>query len=619
MVGERTRVLALVGICVWLTFFWNLGGPKLWDRDEPRNAGCVREMRSRGDLMVPVFNGELRTHKPILLYWAMLGTTAIWGDNEFGARAASALAGLSTVLATFWAGRRIFGLRAACIAAVVLSSTLMFTVAARAATPDSLLICCSTWALAIAAVSMFGVESPVDGSMAGRASEVVERDPGAWPLLPTTGWYGWGMYVAMALAVLAKGPVGFILPAAVIGMYLLIAGHQRQVTVQESVNAPVWWKQLVRTAGGWFGPRNFVRALLGMRLPIGLMAVAWIAVPWYAWVGWRTDGEWLKGFFFEHNVGRAMRSMEGHSGNIAFYPVAILVGFFPWSIFTVPVIVRLVRSLRLGRMNHETARLTFLACWVCVYVGLFSMARTKLPSYVTPTYPALALMWGWFLDGWLSRRDWIDSRWIYAALGTLGFVGLSLVIGLPIAAHHLLPGEEWTGLIGLAPLLGAAIGVWTLLRRRPAMTVICVGAASVVLVGLAFGWVAVRVSRHQAYDRLLAEVIREPDEQGRLVVKPGSEDGVRLLAFRRLEPSWVYYAGRTIEPVDERERDLIPQRMRTEPGTRLIVTQEDWQRLSSELAWPSDVTILGEAPYFLRDHRLLLVGRPAQLARRTTP
>jgi hypothetical protein len=94
---------------------------------------------------------------------------------------------------------------------------------------------------------------------------------------------------------------------------------------------------------------------------------------------------------------------------------------------------------------------------------------------------------------------------------------------------------------------------------------------------------------------------------------------VRLLAYRRLEPSWVYYAGRVIETIQEPGRDALPRRMAAEPGTCLIVSEHDWQRLSRELSWPSDVTVLGEAPYFLRDERLLLVGRAPQIARRTTP
>ena len=74
----------------------NLAGNRatgLWDRDEPRYAVGVREMRARGDWIFPTFNGEPRYHKPILIYWLMGLTTAVAGDNPFGARLVSGLAG----------------------------------------------------------------------------------------------------------------------------------------------------------------------------------------------------------------------------------------------------------------------------------------------------------------------------------------------------------------------------------------------------------------------------------------------------------------------------------------------------------------------------------------------
>ena len=74
------------------------GRVSLWDRDEPRYAGCTREMRASGDWIHPTFNAEPRYHKPILIYWLMLAGTAVGGDNPFGARLVSALAGAGTCL-----------------------------------------------------------------------------------------------------------------------------------------------------------------------------------------------------------------------------------------------------------------------------------------------------------------------------------------------------------------------------------------------------------------------------------------------------------------------------------------------------------------------------------------
>ena len=135
------------GVLAAIVFFFNLGGPKLWDRDEPRNAGCAREMLERHDWVTPYFNGELRDHKPVLLYWFMMSAYAVFGINEFSARFWSALLGVGTVLMTFDLGRRWFGLRAGFWAGMMLSTCMMFPVAARAATPDSVLIFFATAAL----------------------------------------------------------------------------------------------------------------------------------------------------------------------------------------------------------------------------------------------------------------------------------------------------------------------------------------------------------------------------------------------------------------------------------------------------------------------------------------
>ncbi len=110
----RAGHYALLILIAGLVFFLNLGVPPLWDRDEPRNAGCAVEMLARGDWVVPVFNGELRSHKPVLLYWLMMSSYAMFGVGEFGARFWSALLGIGTVLLTYEIGRCLFDRRTAC-------------------------------------------------------------------------------------------------------------------------------------------------------------------------------------------------------------------------------------------------------------------------------------------------------------------------------------------------------------------------------------------------------------------------------------------------------------------------------------------------------------------------
>src|SRR6185295_4613278 len=127
-----------------LVFFTNLGRMRLMDRDEPRNAGCAAEMLARHDWVVPTFNAELRTHKPVLTYWFMMTAYSVFGVNEFGARFWSAILGIGTVLMTYHIGRRLFNPTVGLWAGLVTSTSLWFAIAARIATPDSIFVFFST-------------------------------------------------------------------------------------------------------------------------------------------------------------------------------------------------------------------------------------------------------------------------------------------------------------------------------------------------------------------------------------------------------------------------------------------------------------------------------------------
>ena len=122
--------LALIAIVSVIIFFANLGKAKLWDRDEPRNAGCAAEMMERGDYVVPMFNNQLRHQKPVLLYWLMIGAYSVFGVNEFAARFWSAALGVGTVLLTYGIARRWANPNVGLIAAIALATSVMFDVAA---------------------------------------------------------------------------------------------------------------------------------------------------------------------------------------------------------------------------------------------------------------------------------------------------------------------------------------------------------------------------------------------------------------------------------------------------------------------------------------------------------
>ena len=576
-----------------VVLFTGLGSARLWDRDEPRNAGCAAEMMARGDWIVPIFNGELRAHKPVLLYWFIISAYHLFGINEFAARFWSAVLAIGTTLLVYHIGRRLFEPRGGLWAAVILSTALMFDVAGRAATPDSVLIFFCTAAICVYVLSVFAPAAETRDENVAWSERL--REPGQWfPSWPASIT----MYGLMGMAVLAKGPVGLVLPTAVIGMFLLIARLPASATGSSLPTNPRSRTEhalgvvirIVRIAARPFAPAHFLKTCWLMRPCTALAVAGLVALPWYVAVGLQTHGDFLHGFLLEHNLGRAMRPMEGHNGSILYYPAAVLFGFFPWSVFMLPL---LLHGLQQARSRGSTGpAYTFAFCWLGVYLGVFSVAQTKLPSYITPCYPGLALLAGAYIHNWTRRSVAAPRLWSRAALGSLAAVGIVICIALPIAAHRYLPGEEWLGVLGLVPLAGAAVSLYFSERDDARKAAFSFAAMAVLLSTGLFGWMTGYIDRHQQSDRILSAIRQLPQP---------SEIG----SYGCLEPSWVFYARQPIMELRQAPRDFLAA------GSHrcLITTDERWQELQPEL--PAGVMRLAEVPYFLKDEQLVLLGWPA--------
>lgn len=590
-----------------ILFFANLGGVRLWDRDEPRNAGCAEEMMKRGDWVTPIFNDELRSQKPVLLYWLMISAYSVFGFNEFGARFWSAALSIGTICLTFMIGKRLFNPRAGFWAAIALSTSLMFIVAGRAATPDAPLIFFTTLSLTLFVYGAFPDREKVD-----EATLDEQADAEAEPLsgldrrffpnqLSTAVW----MYSAMGVAVLAKGPIGILVPCAIIGLFLLISRTPKLAVLSENAR---WHQRLLRlliNAVRPAHPWHFLKTCWSMRLIMATAIVLLIAAPWYVAVGVRTEGDFLKEFFLNEHFGRATTALENHNGGVFFYPMAILAGFFPWSVFAVPLMIFGYKEFR-DSSRLESNRILFLCCWVAVYLGLFTIAKTKLPSYVTPCYPALALMTGFFLDRRIIQPAVVSKLWIRGSFASMFLVGLSVVIGLPIAASKFLPGEQWLGAVGASLLFGALI-IMVLENRMQHEKALQVFGVSAIL--FAFGLFVVGADRVDKY--------RETDD---LLGGIESVDDAQLATYGILESSWVYYARRPIYELELNDGDPFVDRMSmwkdkprpdvttffaTEKPSYLITLKSKVPELIQQL--PTDHEIIAETNLFLKEERLVVI------------
>ena len=247
------------------------GRTSLWDRDEPRYAGCTREMIARGDWLLPTFNGGPRYHKPVLVYWLMRAGFAVGGDNPFGARLVSAVAGAGTCLLVLALGRRMLGDRAGFYAALMLATAPIMVAESKLATTDA------TLALFL-----------VGGWFC--LWELSKRDSRR---IAAAFW------VLTALATLTKGPVG---PALVV-----------------CAGAVSWW------CGGPTSAWKRLHWRWGV--PLFLL----VAAPWYVAIGLLSHGDFYRFALGKQIAERMTTSMEQHGGFPGYYVVTSLVTFHPWS------------------------------------------------------------------------------------------------------------------------------------------------------------------------------------------------------------------------------------------------------------------------------------------------
>ncbi len=565
-------------------FFVLLGGTRLWDVDEAIFAETAREMAARGDAVVPYFNGQLFTHKPPLLYWGMMAAYRLFGTTEFAARLTSALCGVATVLVTHLLGRRLFVPAVGAWAGFILATCLQFALIARAATPDSLLVLFTSLAM-LALVSGCSLWSSSD--------ELVPRR------VPQTSTIGYALaYASMAIGSLAKGPVAIVLPTGVWAMFLL------SVTYEPPLTRPGTHRVVRGVLGvcAFFSPRRVLGTLWSMRPCMALAIVLLLAGPWYVLVGIKTQGEWITGFFGVHNFGRFLQPMDNHRGIPGYYLLSILGGLFPWSIFLSPMTWHLVQ--RLKRQDPRGRGDLLIVCWIGVWVGFFSLSSTKLPSYIAPAYPALAMSAARFLHQWLRQPASVARNWLRAAFAVCGVVGLTMMIALPLVLQSQLSHQQeyvWS-LVGL-PLVVAAATAWLCHERgRCSAAAYTLATAAPLFVVALLGLAAVRVDRFQTTPPLAARLRSVSDAAGEVV----------LGSYEYFRPSLVFYTEQPIaefnQPADI--RDFFVQH----PGQAYLITMDEpyRERLASIL--PPDVVILDSSRRFLQSGQVLLLGRAPQNA-----
>lgn len=586
------RHQCVLGLIALLVFFTNLGGYALFDEDEPKNAVCGAEMFERGDWIVPTFNAELRTDKPILIYWWMQLSFHLFGVSEFSARLGSALLATGTLFLTYFIGRKLYSPEIAFLASVILATCLMFTTVGRAVTPDATLIFCLMLALAS---YLWAVSRSRSGHFSGTSGDTVHM-ASISELVPKSWGTAIPMYAAMGLAILAKGPIGVLLPCTIIGLFLLVSAWRKELNDGQLVLPEGrWWRRWPLMTLQVMRPMRILQAGLAMRLMLGTVVVLAVALPWYIAVGVRTDGAWLRGFLGDHNLGRFLEPKENHGGPIFYYALVLLLGCFPWSVFLPMAVWQLRNRLMRGAAWNDSDR--FVACWAGVWFVFFSLARTKLPNYVLPMYPALALLTARYLYEWrVSAPGWGQLAF-RRSCRALGVAGLLIMIGLAVTAAILLPGEEFLMVVGLIPMLGAGLAYQAAVREQRVRAIRILSGTAIMMAVVLIGLAPSRVASHLDSPKIAAAA--------RLA---SGRERPEIASIDVFSPSLIFYTHCPVEGLRKPE-DVAEFFQRHPQG--FVVTRAD--RID-KLPDAGRLVEVARCRRFLRQYDVVLLAAPTPIA-----
>ena len=338
--------VALLAVLVLFLSLDSLGERKLANPDEGRYSEIAREMALTGDFVSPRLNGLKYFEKPPLQYWATAIAFRLFGESEFTARLYTALCGLGCVLVVAYAGKRLFNEETGLLAAMVMLSAPYFAALNEIVTLDMGLAFWMTLSISSFLISQ---------------SSVVSRR--RWLCVA---------WAAMAAAVLSKGLIGIVFPAAAVFLYCAIQRNFR----------------LVAELGWWPG------------LPIFVL----IAAPWFVLVSLQNP-EFFQFFFIHEHLERFTTTAHRRVQPWWYFMPSLFVGFLPWMVVLVPAVANAWRTP--AHVVGQTRAFSPLKL-ILIYCGFilifFSASGSKLPAYILPIFPLLALIIGIYIRNVDSRR-----------------------------------------------------------------------------------------------------------------------------------------------------------------------------------------------------------------------
>ena len=365
--------LFLLLVLAGCLFFVGLGSLPLLEPDEGRNGEVAREMLASGDWITPHYDGLPYLDKPVVFFWLVASSFKLAGLHEWSARAPSALMGLCLLLLSWSLARRMFGDSTAVRAGLVIATAPLVIIFTRLVIFDMTL----AFFVTLAMVSFWFAES------------VEFRRP----LLDML------IFLAMGLAAITKGPVGFLLPLLSITVYQALRGKLRELK----------------------------------RLRWGLGCAVFVAtvLPWFISISIRFP-DFPRYALVEESLARFAGGLVHRKGGLLYYFPVYLAGFFPWSLFL--LWAGWNRHKRWKEIWLEQNRSTlFLLTWSVVTFVFFSASQSKLPGYFLPAIVPLGILMARAWDDVASSGATRSPDWLTAGFASLLGVGLIVAASSQLA------------------------------------------------------------------------------------------------------------------------------------------------------------------------------------------
>ena len=431
----ETRIfLPLIILFTLCILFAKLGTYPLVEPSDARYAEISREMFVTGDYLTPRLEGIKHFHKPPLLYWIVSVGYRFFGVNEWGARIFQGILALGVLLWVYLFGRRLYGKESSWLPPLLLTLTPGFLGAERNLTTDMLLLFLVTGAL-----MFFYIYYLRKGK--GKSIYI--------------------FYFMSGLSILTKGPMGLIVIIPVIILFLLF---------EENISF-----------------------LLEMKLLRGTLIVLACSIPWYIVVGLRNPGL-FRYFLVEQVLQRASGVGMGHRHPPYYYLYFLPLLAFPWVFFIASPVMEFFRSLLSTKVFPQGVRgeKAFLVIWTLFPPIFFSLTATKLPLYILPSLPPLALLAsGRLLE--ISRGRGKDGRVSFVVISLLFLaIGGACIFGPALLSARkgidLSGGVEAVGRFSGILLVGGGLLTLALIGNTRRVWKITVGTLAIVIMVVVFSF-----------------------------------------------------------------------------------------------------------------------------------